>query len=177
MRPQPFVDLLKQWLTAAEHPGITAVHTCAEIGRWEHPVGARITCNDGWALLLSFVRTSPPGGDTDQPERFSGPWEERADYRQARAAADAAAAKVAKGSSTKPQAGTNALLGVIVDVVKRADHAGISDVEVSARDGRLPTVRVACTDGSMLFGQAVGWFAPGAVRFGHDAHKIPEGWY
>lgn len=179
MRPQTFVDLLKQWLVDANSPGITAVHTCPEIGRWEQPSGLRITCDDGWALLVGMVRASPPGGDPTPPSKGFDPGrlEDREDYKRARAAADAAAAKVPRSSASKPQARVNALLGVVVDVVKRADHAGVTGVEYSSQGGRPPALRVSCVDGSTVFGLPVGWFAPGATRFSHDEYKIPEGWY
>lgn len=178
MRPQPFVDLLKQWLTSHDHPGIGEVHTCADVGRWEHPVGVRVTLSDGWALLVGFVRSSPPGGDTDRPDLPQGSWGDDPGYRAARKQADAAAAAVkAAARGGRPQAKVNDVLAILLDVVKRADHAGVASAEVVSRGGRRPVLLVECADGSTLYGSAVGWLPPGGVDFAHPAYEIPDGWF
>lgn len=74
MKLDYFAGLAKHLLESADHPEIAAVETFQEAGavgpNWPRQ-GLRIVLRDGSALLVAFVRTSPPGGDdTNQPTEF-----------------------------------------------------------------------------------------------------------
>ncbi len=177
MRPVLFVGLLKQWLLNAGHPGIVDVRTCAEVGRWEQPIGVRVTLTDGWGLVVQVVRSSPAGGDQHSSDLPPGPWSGDPVYQQARTAADADTATVAKVRGGKPRASVGQVLTVVLAAVTGAAHPDITAAEVSAKNGGQPVLRVTCADGSTLYGLPAGWLAPGSAEFMHPAHAIPADWY
>ncbi len=173
MRPYEFADLLKQWVTAAQHPGIAGVRTCADVGRWEQPCGIRVDLTDGWAFLLQVVRGAPPGGDHDG---YTAPPTGQDVYAAARAASDTETGKVRALKGGRPQARVGVLLSVVEAAVAGAGHEEVRTVVVSARPGGVPVLRVTTTDGAVLYGLPVGWFAPGSTVLMHPAHTIPADW-
>lgn len=169
MRPYPFVDLLANWLRDADHPGITRAQTCAEIGRHEQPAGVRITFDGGWAFLLQAVRTSPDGGEGPDDK----PVQPNMDaYRKARVVDEERARAIKPARGSQPALKVGALLPFILETIKRADHPGVTSVEVSSRTGR-DTLRVLCADRSTIHLMPVGFFPPGATELAHPAHAIP----
>lgn len=171
MRPYPFADLLKGWLSDAGHPHVAQVQTCAEIGRHEQPAGVRVRFDDGWALLLQVVRTSP---DVGEPVGEVPPTPDLDGYREARAADEAAARQVRPSRrGGRPQVTAGAFLPVVLEAIKRADHAGVVSVEVSSRTGR-DTLRVSCADRSTIYVLPVGFMAPGETGLAHPAHDVPK---
>lgn len=183
MYPTQFAEYLRDWLTDSGHPGIDQVRTCADLGRWEQPVGVAATLTDGWTLILQCVGTYPPGGaagddpDSPRPAPFAGSWEDRDDYKTARAAFAEAAVAYDGPVSRRPQASVTALLAAVLDIVKRADHPKLAHVEVSRTRPDTPDVlRVTCTDKSMIYGLAAGYIAPGNTDLAHKAHEIPKEW-
>jgi hypothetical protein len=179
MYPHQFADQLRSWLASADHPGISQVRTCAQVGRWEQPVGVVIDLADGWRFLLQIVGTSPDGGDTARdpddmpPPRFDGDWQGRFDYQQARAAFETEVAAWTGPRSKKPQAGVTSLLAVAVEAVKRADHPKVATVEIP--DGKL-VLKIVFTDGSAVHGLPAGYLTPGTPDLAHKAHDIPKEW-
>jgi len=181
MYPQHLSGLLKRWLLDAEHPGVSDVRTCAEIGRHEQPVGVVVTLSDGWRMVWQAVGSYPPGGaanenpDTPKPEKFDGMWDQLPEYKAARKADEAAAKAYTGPRSRKPAATADAIVALIVDVVKRADHAEIAHVETVRRSPDQPeTVRIACDDKAMIYGLVAGFMPPGATSFSHPDHQIPK---
>lgn len=183
MYPDRFAEHLKGWLVEAHHPGVVAVHTCAEVGRWEQPVGVMLTLSDGWRFLLQVVGAYPQGGaanersDVARPERFDGAWQDRDDYRQARRAFEQEAGTYNGPKSRRPQAGVAVLLDHIGDVIKRADHPELATVEVDpSAGGDRQILRILCDDKSAIHGLPAGYLAPGATDLAHPAHQIPKEW-
>lgn len=172
-----FVDLLKQWITDVDHPGVTQVRTCLDVGRWEQPVGVMLDLSDGWRFLLQANGTSPDGGDAarddEPPARFAGDWQGRYDYQQNRKAFEAEVQTWDGGRSKRPQATVGSLLAVVVEAIKRADHPKVASVDIP--DGRL-VVKVTFTDTSAVYGLPVGYLPPGAADFGHKVYEIPKEW-
>ena len=178
MYPHNFTEQAKQWLTAADHPGITKIRTCAEAGWWEHPVGLVLDLSDGWRFILQCIGTAPtPSGDADRdpddtpPARFDGEWNDRDDYRQARRRFEVESWAGTK--TRRPQATVESLLAVVVEAAKRADHPKVVSVEIP--DDR-PVIKVTFTDGSAVYGLPVGYLTPGAAELAHKPQDVPEGW-
>lgn len=180
MRPGPFADLLKGWLTDVQYPHVARVQTCAEVGRWEQPCGIQVTLDDGWAALIQVVRASPPGGDGDvpvQPEHRV-PWRDRDDYRRARTVSDAEAAQV-----PTPQRGlgpwmrASEVLGALLHAVEHADYPDVVDAEI-AETARYASnwmsLRVSCADGSTLYAFCVGFLPPGVTTLSHAPREMPK---
>lgn len=181
MFPAHFADLLKQWLTDAHHPGIAQVRACAEIGRWEQPVGVAITLSDGWRVVLQTVGGAPPGGfananpDRSKPAPFAGMWDDRGDYQTARKVDEAAARAHNGPRSQKPAATADAIMAVVVDAIRAAAHPEIVTVELVRRAADRPeNLRVTCDDQSMIYGYLVGYMPPGAADYNHPAHQVPK---
>lgn len=179
MYPHHMADLLKQWLTAAEHPGIVRVRTCAEIGRCEQPVGVALTLSDGWTFLLQCVGAAPNGGNANRDPNYPPPdlpedmWDTFPDYLTARKVFEREQDAHAGPKSRRPQAPPEALTRVALRVIEAADHEHITSVEIREKTGSL---KVVCADGSAVFGLAAGYIAPGAVDLAHPAHVIPADW-
>lgn len=179
MYPHHVADLLKQWLTAAEHPGIVRVRTCAEIGRCEQPVGVALTLSDGWTFLLQCVGTAPDGGDANRDPNFPPPdlpegmWDELPAYLAARKRFEQEQGAYAGPKSRRPQAPSEALIRQALKVSEAAEHEHIASVEIREKTGSL---KVVFADGSAVFGLAAGYIAPGAVDLAHPAHVIPADW-
>ncbi len=180
MYPHQMAEHLRDWLSSADHPGIAQVRTCLQVGRWEQPVGVLLDLSDGWRFLLQCVGSSPtPGGDAARdpddmpPARLDGDWQGRFDYQQHRKAFEAEVAAWSGPRSKKPQATVTSLLAVAVEAVKRADHVKVQSVEIP--DGRLD-LKVAFTDGSVVYGLPAGYLAPGAADLAHKAHEVPKEW-
>lgn len=179
MYPRHVADLLKQWLTAAEHPGITRVRTLAEVGWHEQPVGVLLDLSDGWRFVLQCVGTAPDGGNANRdpkypvPEVPAGTWEEDPAYQEARRKFEAEVRGHAGPKSRRPQAPPRALMTVALAATEKADHDGIASVTI--RDDQ-PTLRITCTDGSMVFALAAGYLAPGETKMAHPAHAVPADW-
>lgn len=179
MYPGPFADLTKTWLLDADHPGIATVQTCAEVGRWENPVGVKVTLPDGWGIVVQMLGAAPNAGRTKgpEPEPFPGTWQEH--YRAARAAADTAAKTVRPAArGARPSMGGRDLLGVVLDVAKRADHPDV--VEAGWTEARTPAarpgLRVMFADRATVFCIIPGFVQPGATDFAHPNHQPPEEW-
>lgn len=179
--PDEFCVLAKQWLIDSEQPGIAKVQTCAEVGRWETPCGLKVTLSDGWAVVVQFVGSYGPDSPrrplTDE-ERV--PLTERPDYRAARAADEAAAARVKPPPrSSKPSMRAREVLAIIQDLAKVTDLQGVE--EVCVRVSKLyadpkPCLRVRFTDQSTVTGYVQGMLPPGSTQFPHPEHEVPAGW-
>lgn len=173
------VDELKNWLVNANHPGITRVRTCEEVGWSEQPVGVMIDLSDGWRFVLQCVGVAPDGGNVNRDPSYPPPdlpdvmWDEMPTYRANRKKFEDEVRGQAGSNSRKPQASPRALMTVALDLIKKAGHDGIASVDI--RDDR-PTVRVTCTDGSKVYCMAAGYIAPGESKLAHPAHAIPADW-
>lgn len=179
MYPYHMADLLKQWLTAAEHPGITQVRTCAEIGRWEQPVGVALTLSDGWIFLLQCVGAPPEERNRVRDPNYPPPdlpevmWDEMPDYKAARKVFEREQAAYAGQRSRRPQASPQALIREALRVVEVAGHEHVATTEVREKTGSL---KVVFADGSTVYGLAAGYIAPGGVELAHKAHEVPAEW-
>jgi hypothetical protein len=177
--PHHMADLLKQWLSAADHPGMTQVRTCAEIGLWEQPVGVALTLSDGWIFLLQCVGAAPNGGNVNRDPNYPPPdlpaemWDEMPAYKAARKVFEREQAAHAGPKSRRPQASPQALLREALRVAEAAGHEHIASVEIAEKTGSL---KVVCMDGSTVYGLAAGYIAPGASELAHKAHEIPAEW-
>ncbi len=167
MYPAQFSEHLAVWLSDAQHPGIVQVRTCADIGRWEQPVGVAATLSDGWIWILQCVGGSPsPGGDERRaasavrPDLPEGSWEDMPAYREARKRFEAEQAAYSGPRSKIPQASVALLLALAAEVVRRHQHLGI--VSVEAPQDRA-VLLVGFDDGAMVYGRHAGFIAPGAT--------------
>jgi len=182
MYPQPFSDLVKQWLTDAAHPGVSRVQTCAEVGRWEHPVGVKLTLDDGWKVFVQMVGTAPPQPRTSPtPAVPAGDWKDDPAYRQARGTADVENRAVPTAPrDAKPTLRVQDVLNLLVDVVKRADHPQVTEVQISKPDLKLgrfrPALRVRFVDDATVVGFVAGFSAPGSTDLAHAVHYVPKEW-
>jgi hypothetical protein len=177
MYPGPFADIVKTWLLDADHPGIAAVQTCAEVGRWENPIGVKVTLADGWGIFVQMVGAAPPTGRTKgpDPEPFTGAWQEH--YRAARAAADTAAKTVrppARGA--QPSMRGRDLLGVVLDVVKRVDHPDVVEAGWTETQSGRPGLRIVFDDRASVYCTIPGFQQPGTADFGHPNYQPPKEW-
>ncbi len=179
MYPSPFADLVKTWLLDADHPGITAVQTCADVGRWENPIGVKVTLPDGWGVFVQMIGAAPNDRRTKgpAPEPFTGTWQQH--YREARATADAAAKRTpppARGA--KPSIRGRDLLVVVLDVIKRADHPDVAEAgwtdSVSETD--RPGLRIVFDDRATVYCTIPGFQPPGATDFSHPNYQPPKEW-
>lgn len=174
-----FADLLKGWLAAADHPGITHARTCADIGRWEQPVGVALTLSDGWIFILQCVGTAPDGGNTNRDPQYPAPdlpegaWEDNPTYRAARKVFEQQQAAYSGPKPRQPQATPAALIREALKVTEGAGHEHIAAVEIREKTGAL---KVAFADGSTVFGLTAGYIAPGGTKLAHPAHDIPADW-
>ncbi len=177
MYPGPFAELVKGWLIDADHPGIATVQTCAGAGRWENPIGVKVDLPDGWGIVVQMVSAAPNVGRTKgpAPAPFDGTWQEH--YRVARAAADSAA-KAARPAQrgAKPAMSGRDLLGVALDVVKRADHPDVVDADwaETASQSDRPGLRIVFDDRSTVYCKIPGFQPPGATDFDHPNHQPPK---
>lgn len=179
MFPHQYAGLLKDWLAEAEHPGITQVRTCAEIGRWEQPVGVALTLSDGWIFILQCVGTAPDGGNANRDPQYpppvvpEGTWEEDPSYQQARKVFEQAQAGYTGPKSRQPQAPPAALVREALKATEAPEHEHIASVEIREKTGAL---KVVFADGSTVFGLPAGYLPPGGVKMAHPAHDIPADW-
>lgn len=179
MYPYQLAGLIKQWLTTAEHPGITRVRTCAEIGRHEQPVGVALTLSDGWIFLMQCVGAAPDGGNTNRDPSYPPPdlpeemWDEMPAYLAARKAFEQEQAAYVGPKSRHPQASPEALIREALKVTEKAEHEHVTAVEVREKTGAL---KVVFADGSTVYGLAAGYIAPGETKLAHPAHDIPADW-
>ncbi len=179
MYPHTFANLLRDWLAHAEHPGLAQVMTCADIGRWEQPVGVAVTLTDGWTFILQCVGTAPDGGNANRDPAFPAPdlpegsWEDDEAYRLARKQFTERQGTYTGPRSRQPQASPEALLHLALQVTESAGHAHVVSVEIREATG---TLKVVCADGSTVFGLAAGYLPPGEVKMSHPAHDIPAAW-
>ncbi len=165
MYPHQLAEHLAVWLGDAQHPGIAQVRTCADIGRWEQPVGVAVTLTDGWTWILQCVGGSPPGGDINRspssvnPDLPEGPWEDMPAYQQARRAFEAEQAAYRGPKTRTPQASVGSLLALSADVVRRYEHLGITSVETPDR----PVILIGFEDGAMVYARHAGFIPPGST--------------
>lgn len=168
MYPAQFVENLAVWLAGAQHPGIAQVRTCADIGRWEQPVGVAVTLSDGWTWILQCVGGSPsPGGNerraatSQRPDLPEGPWEDMPAYREARSQFGAEQAAYDGPRPRIHQASVASLLALVVEVVKRHEHLGIKSVEM--RESR-PVAVITFEDRATVYCRHAGFIGPGATE-------------
>ncbi len=179
MYPHTFADHLRDWLARAEHPGLAQVRTCADIGRWEQPVGVAITLTDGWTFILQCVGTTPNGGNANRDPRFPAPdllegsWEDNVNYRTARTLFEKEQRTYTGPRSRQPQASPEALLHLALQVTEGAGVDHIASVEIREKTGSL---KVVFADGAAVFGLAAGYIPPSEVKMPHTAHDIPAAW-
>ncbi len=176
MFPHQYAGLLKGWLAAAEHPGITQVRTCAEIGRHEQPVGVALTLSDGWTFILQCVGTAPDGGNTNRDPRYPAPnlpdgsWENMPAYQVARKVFERQQGAYSGLKSRQPQATPGALLRLALKVTEAAEHEHVAITE------KVDNLKVVFADGSTVYGLAAGYIAPGETKLAHPAHDVPADW-
>ncbi len=172
MRPQPFVDLLERWVANAHHPAVAKVWTCAHIGRPDQPYSPILTLDGDWTAVVQVVATSPPQGDQGEPTVLPNCEDLAAEF-------DDAQQRVKAARGGMPPAGEGAILQLLLDAIKTADHADVADVfeskpGVYTKPSRSITVR--CADGYTLYVFVVGYLPPGHTVFPHPIRDMPEGW-
>jgi hypothetical protein len=166
MYPTQFAEHLAVWLSDAQHPGVVQVRTCADIGRWEQPVGVAVTLSDGWLWVLQCLGGSPAGGDVKRspssvrPDLPEGSWEDMPVYQQARRAFDAEQAAYSGPKTRLPQASVASLFALAAEVVRRHEHLGIASVETPDR----PVLLIGFADGAAVYGRHAGFMAPGSTE-------------
>lgn len=177
MYPGPFAELAKAWLLDADHPGIATVQTCTEVGRWENPVGVKVTLPGGWGIVVQMIGAAPNAGRTKgpSPEPFAGTWQEH--YREVRAAADTAAKSAQPAPrGARPAMSGRELLGIVLDVVKRADHPDVVEAGWTGNDPESdrPGLRFVFDDQATVYCAIPGFQPPGATDFDHPNHQPPK---
>lgn len=166
MYPHQLAEHLAVWLGDAQHPGIAQVRTCADIGRWEQPVGVAVTLSDGWTWILQCVGGSPsPGGDAKRapssirPDLAEGSWEDMPAYREARRRFEAEQAAHNEPRPKIHQASVGSLLGLTADVIRQAAHNAIATVETPDR----PVILIGFADGAAVYARHAGFIPPGTT--------------